>query len=71
MDCPREQHYTLMRLLDVGPLAPPARGAHACSSIDNRRMLIHGGIGLSGTRLGDTWVLYLSENLCLAHGMKP
>ncbi|XP_076886883.1 F-box/kelch-repeat protein At1g51550-like [Bidens hawaiensis] len=52
------------RLLDVGPVAPPARGAHACCSIDNRRMLIHGGIGLSGTRLGDTWVLCLSENLC-------
>ncbi|XP_021984598.1 F-box/kelch-repeat protein At1g51550 [Helianthus annuus] len=61
----QESNTTLSwRLLDVGPLAPPARGAHACSSIDNRRMLIHGGIGLSGTRLGDTWVLYLSENLC-------
>ncbi|KAJ9568548.1 hypothetical protein OSB04_004514 [Centaurea solstitialis] len=52
------------RLLDVGPVAPPTRGAHACCSIDNRRMLIHGGIGLSGLRLGDTWVLHLSENLC-------
>ncbi|KAI3727401.1 hypothetical protein L1987_67215 [Smallanthus sonchifolius] len=52
------------RLLDVGPVAPPPRGAHACCSIDNRKMLVHGGIGLSGTRLGDTWVLYLSENLC-------
>ncbi|KAI7735818.1 hypothetical protein M8C21_017102 [Ambrosia artemisiifolia] len=52
------------RLLDVGPLAPPPRGAHACSSIDDRRMLIHGGIGLSGTRLGDTWLLCLSDNLC-------
>lgn len=51
------------RLLDVGPVAPPTRGAHACCSIDNRRMLIHGGIGLSGMRLGDTWVLHLSENL--------
>ncbi|KVI05837.1 F-box/kelch-repeat protein At1g51550 [Cynara cardunculus var. scolymus] len=52
------------RLLDVGPVAPPTRGAHACCSIDNQRMLIHGGIGLSGMRLGDTWVLHLSENLC-------
>lgn len=52
------------RLLDVGPVAPPTRGAHACCSIDNRRMLIHGGIGLSGMRLGDTWVLDLSDNLC-------
>ncbi|KAI3521256.1 hypothetical protein L1887_10717 [Cichorium endivia] len=51
------------RLLDVGPIAPPTRGAHACCLIDNRRMLIHGGIGLSGLRLGDTWVLNLSENL--------
>ncbi|GJX18767.1 F-box/kelch-repeat protein [Tanacetum coccineum] len=51
------------RLLDVGPIAPPTRGAHACSSIDNRRMIIHGGIGLSGMRLGDTWVLHLSDNL--------
>lgn len=48
----------------MGPVAPPTRGAHACSSIDNQRMLIHGGIGLSGMRLGDTWVLHLSENLC-------
>lgn len=52
------------RLLDVGPVAPPTRGAHAACSIDNQRMLIHGGIGLSGVRLGDTWVLDLSENLC-------
>lgn len=52
------------RLLDVGPITPPTRGAHACCLIDNRRMLIHGGIGLSGMRLGDTWVLDLSENLC-------
>ncbi|KAL4584535.1 hypothetical protein LXL04_009138 [Taraxacum kok-saghyz] len=51
------------RLLDVGPVTPPTRGAHACCLIDSRRMLIHGGIGLFGTRLGDTWVLHLSENL--------
>lgn len=53
------------RLVDVGAVAPPSRGAHACCSIDDRRMLIHGGIGLSGMRLGDTWVLDLSENLCI------
>ncbi|KAM7483980.1 hypothetical protein LguiB_008563 [Lonicera macranthoides] len=52
------------RLLEVGPIAPPPRGAHAGCSTDNQRMLIHGGIGLSGVRLGDTWVLDLSENLC-------
>ncbi|XP_047340999.1 F-box/kelch-repeat protein At1g51550 [Impatiens glandulifera] len=52
------------RLLDVGPIAPPPRGAHAACCIDNnRRMIIHGGIGLSGHRLGDGWVLDLSENL--------
>ncbi|KAL0012791.1 hypothetical protein SO802_007899 [Lithocarpus litseifolius] len=50
-------------LLDVGTITPPPRGAHVACSIDNRFMLIHGGIGLSGLRLGDTWVLELSENL--------
>ncbi|XP_051148052.1 F-box/kelch-repeat protein At1g51550 [Andrographis paniculata] len=53
------------RLLDVGsttPLPPP-RGAHAGCCIDNKRMLIHGGIGPPGVRLGDTWVLDLSEDL--------
>ncbi|KAM3308305.1 F-box/kelch-repeat protein [Capsicum chacoense] len=53
------------RLLDVGSIVPPPRGAHAACSIDKRRMLIHGGIGLAGLRLGDTWVLELSENLHL------
>ncbi|XP_052182489.1 F-box/kelch-repeat protein At1g51550 [Diospyros lotus] len=50
------------RLLDVGSIAPPPRGAHAGCCIDNKRMIIHGGIGLLGVRLGDTWVLDLSEN---------
>ncbi|PIN23875.1 Kelch repeat-containing protein [Handroanthus impetiginosus] len=55
------------RLLDIGPIAssPPPRGAHAGCCIENKRMLIHGGIGLSGVRLGDTWVLNLSEDLYL------
>lgn len=52
------------RLLDVGSIAPPARGAHAACCIDNRKMVIHAGIGLYGLRLGDTWVLELSENFC-------
>ncbi|XP_041026086.1 F-box/kelch-repeat protein At1g51550 [Juglans microcarpa x Juglans regia] len=52
------------RLLDVQSVAPAPRGAHAACSIDDRLMLIHGGIGLNGLRLGDTWVLELSENLC-------
>ncbi|KAL0414955.1 UNVERIFIED_CONTAM: F-box/kelch-repeat protein [Sesamum latifolium] len=50
-------------LLDVGSIAPPPRGAHAGCCIDNKRMLIHGGIGPSGVRLGDTWVLDLSNDL--------
>ncbi|GLT61768.1 hypothetical protein SLA2020_344500 [Shorea laevis] len=51
------------RLLDVNSIAPPPRGAHAACCISNRRMVIHGGIGLHGVRLGDTWVLELSENV--------
>lgn len=55
------------RLLDVGAIIPAPRGAHAACSIDNKRMVIHGGMGLHGVRLGDTWVLELSDtdhNLC-------
>ncbi|EEF43552.1 F-box/kelch-repeat protein At1g51550 [Ricinus communis] len=52
------------RLLSVQSLAPPSRGAHAACCIDQRKMVIQGGIGLNGLRLGDTWVLELSENLC-------
>lgn len=48
--------------LDVGSIAPPPRGAHAGCCIENRRMLIHGGIGLDGIRLGDMWILEISEN---------
>ncbi|CAI9114568.1 OLC1v1015318C1 [Oldenlandia corymbosa var. corymbosa] len=52
------------RLLDVeNSVVPPPRGAHAACSIDKKKMLIFGGIGPSGTRLGDTWMLELSENL--------
>lgn len=50
------------RLLDLVSVAPPPRGAHAGCAVDNNRMLIHGGIGLSGLRLGDAWVLDISEN---------
>ncbi|XP_030470903.1 F-box/kelch-repeat protein At1g51550 [Syzygium oleosum] len=55
----------LWRLLDVGSVVPPARGAHAACCIDDRKMVVHGGIELYGLRLGDTWVLELSENFCL------
>ncbi|MED6216146.1 hypothetical protein PIB30_004629 [Stylosanthes scabra] len=52
------------KMLDVGAVAPPPRGAHAACSIDDKRMLIHGGIGLYGLRLGDTWVLEFSDSRC-------
>lgn len=55
------------RLLDVGSAPPPPpRGAHAGCYMENRRMLIHGGIGPDGVRLGDLWILEMSENFC--HG---
>ncbi|KAM1274607.1 hypothetical protein ACFX1Q_025403 [Malus domestica] len=50
------------KLLVVGSDAPSQRGAHAACCIDSRKMVIHGGIGLYGVRLCDTWVLELSEN---------
>lgn len=51
------------RLLeDVGPIAPLPRGAHAaCLTGDHRMLVIHGGIGLHGLRLSDTWLLDLSN----------
>lgn len=52
------------KLIDVGNVAPPPRGAHAACCIDQKRMIIHGGIGLNGLRLGDTWVLELSDSPC-------
>lgn len=56
------------KLLDVGSIAPTPRGAHAACSIDNKRMVIHGGIGLHGVRLGDTWMLELSDTDSLRSG---
>lgn len=56
------------RLLDVGAIAPTPRGAHAACSIDKKRMVIHGGIGLNGLRLGDTWVLELPDTDSLCSG---
>ncbi|KAE8673411.1 F-box/kelch-repeat protein [Hibiscus syriacus] len=50
------------RLLDVGSTSPPPRGAHAACCISSRRMVVHGGIGLNGVRLDDTWIIELSEN---------
>ncbi|CAL1386783.1 unnamed protein product [Linum trigynum] len=42
---------------------PPPRGAHAACCFE-RKMVIQGGIGLYGLRLGDTWVLDPSEDFC-------
>ncbi|KAK9097764.1 hypothetical protein Syun_024809 [Stephania yunnanensis] len=50
-------------LLDVGSIAPPPRGAHAGCCVDERKMVIHGGIGLYGLRLSDIWVLDLSDDI--------
>ncbi|GAB2225496.1 hypothetical protein Droror1_Dr00006290 [Drosera rotundifolia] len=50
------------RPLTVGCDLPPPRGAHAGCCINNEKMLIYGGIGLNGHRLGDTWMLDLSED---------
>ncbi|KAJ4826387.1 hypothetical protein Tsubulata_026129, partial [Turnera subulata] len=53
------------KLLELSSnVAPPPRGAHAACCIDKRKLAILGGIGLDGVRLGDTWVLELSEDLC-------
>ncbi|KAL5974138.1 hypothetical protein ACLOJK_030801 [Asimina triloba] len=51
------------RLLDVGSIMPPPRGAHAGCNVGDKRMVIHGGIGPDGLRLGDTWLLDLSEGM--------
>ncbi|KAL5699581.1 hypothetical protein ACHQM5_030462 [Ranunculus cassubicifolius] len=51
------------KLLDAGFVAPPPRGAHAGCCLDDKRMVIHGGIGLDGLRLNDTWLLDISDGL--------
>ncbi|XP_020237780.1 F-box/kelch-repeat protein At1g51550 [Cajanus cajan] len=52
------------KMIDVGNVTPTPRGAHAACCIDEKRMIIHGGIGLNGLRLGDTWVLEVSDSSC-------
>lgn len=46
--------------LEVGQYMPPARGAHVACCIGDCMVLVHGGIGFDGLRLGDTWLLDLS-----------
>ncbi|CAD5191785.1 unnamed protein product [Musa acuminata subsp. malaccensis] len=50
------------RLLDVGTLVPPPRGAHAACCAGDQRVMIHGGIGSYGLRFDDTWILDLSDD---------
>ncbi|KAG7600220.1 F-box domain [Arabidopsis suecica] len=53
------------KLLNVGSMQrprPPPRGAHSACCIAEKKMVVHGGIGLNGVRLGDTWILELSED---------
>ncbi|WOK95002.1 F-box/kelch-repeat protein [Canna indica] len=50
------------RLLNVSSIVPPPRGAHAACSAGDKRMVIHGGIGLNGLRFNDTWILNLSDD---------
>ncbi|XP_039137556.1 F-box/kelch-repeat protein At1g51550 [Dioscorea cayenensis subsp. rotundata] len=54
------------RPLDVGPVAPAPRGAHAACCTGEHKMVIHGGIGFNGLRLDDTWVLDLTDDLISA-----
>uniref|UniRef100_A0A7N0RGD7 F-box domain-containing protein n=1 Tax=Kalanchoe fedtschenkoi TaxID=63787 RepID=A0A7N0RGD7_KALFE len=64
IECSEATGITLTwNMLNVGTHVPPPRGAHAACCIGNS-MVVHGGIGLSGVRLGDTWVLDLSSSDC-------
>ncbi|KAJ4867215.1 F-box/kelch-repeat protein [Raphanus sativus] len=59
----RKQFLWKLLSVVVGAPKPPPRGAHAASCISEKTMVVQGGIGLSGVRLGDTWILELSEDL--------
>ncbi|KAG9449219.1 hypothetical protein H6P81_009184 [Aristolochia fimbriata] len=60
--CDDKQEINLSwRLLNVGPNAPPPRGAHAGCCV-GEKMVIHGGIGLDGSRLNDSWLLDLRDD---------
>jgi len=54
------REYPVWEMLDI-LASPPPRGAHAGSYGGNDRAVIFGGIDSEGNRLGDTWVLDLSE----------
>ncbi|KAJ4897732.1 F-box/kelch-repeat protein [Raphanus sativus] len=61
--CHGKQLLWKLLIVVAGALKPPPRGAHAASCISEKTMVVQGGIGLSGVRLGDTWILELSEDL--------
>lgn len=42
-------------------ISPPSRGAHAGCHGGDQKVVIFGGIGADGIRLGDTWVLDLAQ----------
>lgn len=52
--------YPVWEMLDT-VLSPPPRGAHAGCYGGDDRAVIFGGIDSVGNRLGDTWLLDLSE----------
>ncbi|KAF8302064.1 hypothetical protein TcBrA4_0050920 [Trypanosoma cruzi] len=47
--------------INVGPLGPPARYAHAACVLSPNELLFHGGIGVGGKVLSDAWILRLLE----------
>lgn len=52
--------YPVWEMLDT-LASPPPRGAHAGCCGGNDRAIVFGGIDSEGNRLGDTWLLDLSE----------
>ncbi|XP_068639147.1 F-box/kelch-repeat protein At1g51550-like [Aristolochia californica] len=59
--CNEKQELNLSwRLLDVRPNELPPRGALAGCCV-GEKLVIHGGIGLDGSRLNDTWLLDLRD----------
>lgn len=52
--------YSVWEMLDA-LVSPPPRGAHAGSYGGDERVVVFGGIDSEGSRLGDTWLLDLSE----------
>jgi hypothetical protein len=47
--------------------SPPSRGAHSGCYGGDKKVVIYGGIGSDGLRLGDTWMLDLAESPATWH----